>query len=87
MMKPPAQFVKCLRDYDIENIPAKTLKKLQVYIEDERFTFVNICRKSSAAANLCNWCINVDKVAKINKAIKQLRNALAQAEAQLADME
>ena len=86
-MRNPTQFVGKLKDYDKNNVPTKTLKKLKVYLDDERFDPQLIKAKSAAAVSLCTWCRAIYCYAELNKITTPKRNALAQAEAQLADMD
>ena len=53
-------FVQSLRNYDVNNIPAETLAKVQrVIAANPHFTVADVSRVSSAAAGLCQWVLGV----------------------------
>ena len=61
MMGNPAGLLDKLAKFDIENIPAKTLKKLSAYTSDERFNIVTSRKGSKCAASLCEWVLNIEE--------------------------
>ncbi|XP_015433748.1 PREDICTED: dynein beta chain, ciliary-like [Dufourea novaeangliae] len=76
-------FLSQLRNYDKENIHAEVVKAIQPYINNKEFDPEIIYSKSQAAAGLCSWVRNIMVFHYINETVKPLRNALAQANAEL----
>jgi dynein heavy chain len=61
MMRPPANFLESLKTFDKDAIlPAhKAALKTADLLGSPIFTYEIMMKKSSAAANLANWVINV----------------------------
>ena len=59
MMAKVDQFLKCLKNYDKENIPSVVLQTLEPYLANPEFKPELVKSKSRAAAVLCSWVINV----------------------------
>jgi len=61
MMKPPQGFIDSLKAYDKDHITdaMKAALKTPELLLNPQFNFETMTKKSSAAANLCNWVINV----------------------------
>ena len=78
------QFLDALVNYDKENIPETCLKAIQPYLDDPDFNPEFIKAKSSAGAGLCSWVINIVSFYRIFCDVEPKRNALAQANADLA---
>jgi dynein heavy chain len=55
----------------------------QKFLSDPNYTFDNIKTKSSAAAGLCDWSINICKYFRIYQQVAPLRAKLAEANAKL----
>ena len=74
MMKPPAAFIEALKAFNMDSITDKMLKSLKTksLLLNPEFTYENMCRKSSAAANLANWVINIVKYKDILDAVAQM---------------
>ena len=53
------QFLDNLINYDKENIPEACLKAVQPYLDDAEFDPDFIRAKSSAAAGMCAWVVNI----------------------------
>ncbi|CBY35491.1 unnamed protein product [Oikopleura dioica] len=79
-----AQFLDALVNYDKENIPDTCLKAIQPYLDDPDFNPEFIKAKSSAGAGLCSWVVNIVSFYRIFCDVEPKRNALAQANADLA---
>lgn len=63
LMKSPKQMIEGLINFDKEHIPQANVDVLKKsYINDPRFDPTEIATKSSAAAGLCKWVINIVKV-------------------------
>lgn len=77
-------FLDNLLNYDKENIPDACLKAVQPYLDDKEFDPEFIRAKSSAAAGMCAWVINIVQFYRIFCDVEPKRNALAQANADLA---
>ncbi|XP_076548684.1 dynein beta chain, ciliary isoform X2 [Osmia lignaria lignaria] len=83
MMGHTDTFLSQLRNYDKENIHAEIVRAIQPYINQKEFDPEIIYSKSQAAAGLCSWVKNIMVFHYINDAVKPLRAALAQANAEL----
>jgi len=61
MMKPPQNFIDSLKAYDKDHITdaMKAQLKTPSLLLHKDFNFETMTKKSSAAANLANWVINV----------------------------
>ena len=67
------KFLDQLKSYDKDNISEAIIAKVEAdYTSKENFTFAFICKKSSAAANLANWVINLVRYHKILKVVKPM---------------
>ena len=86
MMKPPANFIASLKSFDKEGITDKQKADLKTkdILLNEQFTKEVMMRKSSAAANLANWVINVVKFHDIYEVVEPLKKS---AEASKAEAE
>lgn len=73
-----------LKEYDKENIHENCRKAIQVYLTDKEFNPELISAKSSAAAGLCAWVINIMKFYEVFCEVEPKRIALNQANAELA---
>lgn len=63
-------------------VPAVNFKEVRQYLELEHFNRETLLTKNSAAAGLCEWCINIVKFRDIFVTVEPLRQALASANAQ-----
>jgi len=70
-----------LENYRGEDIPEDVVARVQPFLQDEEFTYEKMRSKSVAAANLCNWVINIVAFNQIYKKVKPLMDALEQARA------
>ena len=61
MMKPPANFIESLKTFDKDGIKPeqKAALKTPDLLGNPIFTYEIMMKKSSAAANLANWVINI----------------------------
>ncbi|GAB1599188.1 dynein beta chain, ciliary [Argonauta hians] len=73
-----------LKEYDKENIHENCRKAIQTYLTDKEFNPELISAKSSAAAGLCAWVINIMKFYEVFCEVEPKRIALNQANAELA---
>lgn len=86
MMKPPQNFIDSLKAFDKDNISEKQKAELKTadLLNHPDFSFDVMNRKSSAAANLANWVINVVKYNDIYVVVEPLKKAAEESKA-LAD--
>jgi len=80
MMNNPKSFLESVQKYDGDNIAEWILKDLEPILSSESFTFENMQKKSSAAANLCKWVINIVIYNTIFKKVKPLMESAEAAE-------
>jgi len=75
MMKPPPAFIQSLKDYNKDNISEAQKKELKTpdLLLNPVFTYENMLKKSSAAANIANWVINVVKYNDIYVVVEPLK--------------
>lgn len=76
-------FMRRLYDYDKDNIPSATLRKLKRYLEDPLMQIENVSKASSAARSLCLWCFAMDVYAKVAKDVEPKKQRLAEMNAVL----
>jgi dynein heavy chain, axonemal len=50
-------------NYDVLNVSDDVLRKLGKYTRDEKFNPDDVKRASCAAAGLCAWVLNVERIA------------------------
>ena len=62
-MRQTKNFANQLTNYDILNVSDDTLRKLGKYTKDENFNPDDVGRASKAAAGLCSWVLNVERIA------------------------
>jgi dynein heavy chain, axonemal len=87
MMAKVDAFKEELENYRGEDIPDDIANRVSPMLDDEEFTYDKMKSKSSAAANLCNWVVNIIAFNKIYKKVKPLMDALEQARATKAQAE
>ncbi len=77
MMKPPQNFIDYLKAYDKDHITEKQKVELKTeeLLLNPSFTKDNMMKKSSAAANLANWVINVVAYNDIYVVVEPLKQA------------
>ena len=86
----PAQvdaFLQSLIDFNGEDIAEDLVKRVQPYLDDPVFSYDKMKSKSAAAANLCNWVVNIITYNKVYKKIRPLMEDLAAAQAVKAKAE
>ncbi|KAF1507297.1 Dynein heavy chain 17, axonemal, partial [Eudyptula minor] len=85
MMGKVDTFLDALKKFDKENIPEACLKAFQPYQSDPSFDPEFIMSKSSAAAGLCSWCLNIVRFYEVFCEVEPKRRALEEANAELAE--
>ena len=63
------------------------IKRIEPFLSNELFTVAVMTNKSAAAANLCNWVINIHKYNRIYVKVKPLMDSLESARATKAAAE
>ncbi|XP_077994098.1 dynein axonemal heavy chain 6-like [Glandiceps talaboti] len=79
-----ANFLKKMVDYDKDNIPESTLRKLKKYIENPKFVPEIVEKTSKACKSMCMWVRAMDLYSKVFKTVQPKKDKLAAAEAELA---
>uniref|UniRef100_A0A672VBK3 Dynein axonemal heavy chain 17 n=1 Tax=Strigops habroptila TaxID=2489341 RepID=A0A672VBK3_STRHB len=77
-------FLDSLIKFDKENIHENCLKALQPYLQDPKFKPEFVTTKSSAAAGLCSWVLNIVRFHAVFCEVQPKRQALSKANAELA---
>ncbi|KAF5292010.1 hypothetical protein FQA39_LY14127 [Lamprigera yunnana] len=72
-------FLNNLRDFDKNNIPERTLKKIATYTTNDEFVPEKIGMVSLAAKSLCMWVIAIEKYAKVWKVVAPKKAKLDEA--------
>lgn len=79
------KFLNDLVNYDKKHIHPDIIKALQPYINDPEFNPEKIISKSSAAAGLCSWVININKFYDVYLIVEPKERALMEAEQELQE--
>lgn len=87
MMANVEQFKVKLQEFRGEDITEDEIKKLQPFVGNELFDPKVMESKSMAAANLCNWVVNIVRFNRIYVKVKPLMDALEAARASKAEAE
>merc|ERR1711871_1416437 len=80
------KFMDSLMNYDKDNIPERTIKKLQVYMKNPDFVPETVEKVSKAAKSLCMWVRAMDTYARVAKNVESKRQRLREAETKVAEM-
>ena len=80
------KFLESLETYDKENIPDKTIKQLQKYINNPDFVPEKVKKVSTAATSLCMWVRAMDVYNRVAKNVEPKKKALKAAEDSVAEM-
>lgn len=84
MMAKVDTFLDSLINFNKENIHENCLKAIQPYLQDKEFKPELVAAKSFAASGLCSWVINIVKFYEVYCEVEPKRQALNQANAELA---
>jgi len=79
MMANPQKFIDDIKSFNAEEIDENILTALQPVLELPFFNFETMIKKSSAAAYLCNWVVNITTYNRIYKKVKPLMDTLKEA--------
>ncbi|XP_006869595.1 PREDICTED: dynein heavy chain 17, axonemal [Chrysochloris asiatica] len=85
MMGKVDTFLDSLKKFDKEHIPEACLKAFKPYQGNPTFDPEFIRSKSTAAAGLCSWCINIVRFYEVYCDVTPKRQALEEANAELAE--
>ncbi|XP_067164351.1 dynein axonemal heavy chain 17 [Apteryx mantelli] len=85
MMGKVDTFLDALKKFDKEHIPEACLKAFKPYQSDLNFDPESIRSKSTAAAGLCSWCLNIVRFYEVYCDVAPKRQALEEANAELAE--
>uniref|UniRef100_A0A8C8YTJ5 Dynein axonemal heavy chain 17 n=1 Tax=Prolemur simus TaxID=1328070 RepID=A0A8C8YTJ5_PROSS len=85
MMGKVDTFLDSLKKFDKEHIPEACLKAFKPYQGNPTFDPEFIRSKSTAAAGLCSWCINIVRFYEVYCDVAPKRQALEEANAELAE--
>mmetsp|Transcript_20739 Transcript_20739/g.31947 ORF Transcript_20739/g.31947 Transcript_20739/m.31947 type:complete len:123 (-) Transcript_20739:3700-4068(-) len=87
-MSNPGAFLELLNGFkakiDAEDVPAINFKAIRTTLADPNFTPEIIMGKSSAAAGLCDWIINITSYYDVVVSVEPKKLAVAEAQATLA---
>lgn len=83
MMGNVDRFLESLINFDKENIDSSNLEALQPYLADPDFNEEFMKSKSTAAAGLCSWVVNIVMFYNVFCDVAPKREALAQANTDL----
>lgn len=78
-------FLDRLKNYDKDNIPAATLKKLTKCVADPGMSVEVVSKVSKAATSLCMWVHAMDVYSKVAKEVGPKRENLEKMNQKLAD--
>ena len=78
-------FLDNLQSYDKDNIPEKTITKIQKYIKNDKFMPDTVGKVSKAAKSLCMWARAMDTYARVAKTVEPKKAKLKAASDQLAE--
>jgi dynein heavy chain len=81
MMNNPNQFIEMVKSFDGNNIDEWKLKAVEPLLALDFFNFETMKGKSTAAAYLCAYVVNIVKYNSIYKKVKPLKDMADEAEA------
>ena len=84
LLQNPQKFLDSLFNYDKDNIPEKTIARIEPYIANENFTPQAIEKVSKACTSICKWVRAMHKYHHVAKNVEPKRQRLAQAKEELA---
>ncbi|XP_069792874.1 dynein axonemal heavy chain 1 isoform X2 [Narcine bancroftii] len=84
LLQDPAKFLDSLFKHDKDNIPDSIIKAIQPYIDSEDFMPATIAKISKACTSICQWVRAMYKYHFIAKAVEPKRQALHEAQEDLA---
>ncbi|KAK3096562.1 hypothetical protein FSP39_001310 [Pinctada imbricata] len=85
MLSDPGKFLESLFKFDKDNIPDDVIKKIQPLIDNPDFTPAAIAKVSKACTSICLWVRAMHKYHFVAKNVEPKRQALKQAQEELAE--
>lgn len=76
MMNNAGAFLDALKEFKGEDIPEADIARIEPLVADPEFTAEKMASKSSAAANLCSWVVNIYTFNRIYVRVKPLMDSL-----------
>ncbi|KAF4030914.1 Dynein heavy chain C-terminal domain [Phytophthora infestans] len=76
MMNNAGAFLDALKEFKGEDIPEADIARIEPLIADPEFTAEKMASKSSAAANICSWVVNIYTFNRIYVRVKPLMDSL-----------
>ncbi|TYZ65632.1 hypothetical protein PybrP1_006817 [[Pythium] brassicae (nom. inval.)] len=76
MMNNAGAFLDALKEFRGEDIPEADIARIEPLIADPEFTAEKMAAKSSAAANICSWVVNIYTFNRIYVRVKPLMDSL-----------
>ncbi|KAM4722817.1 dynein axonemal heavy chain 1 [Rhinophrynus dorsalis] len=84
LLQDPGKFLEGLFKFDKDNIPDAVIKAIQPYIDNEEFQPAAIARVSKACTSICQWVRAMHKYHFVARAVEPKRQALREAQEDLA---
>ncbi|KAI4880923.1 hypothetical protein NFI96_025448, partial [Prochilodus magdalenae] len=84
LLQDPGKFLEGLFKFDKDNIPDSVIKLVQPYIDNEEFQPASIAKVSKACTSICQWVRAMHVYHFVAKAVEPKRQALAEAQEDLA---
>uniref|UniRef100_A0A3Q3STI9 Dynein, axonemal, heavy chain 1 n=1 Tax=Mastacembelus armatus TaxID=205130 RepID=A0A3Q3STI9_9TELE len=84
LLQDPGKFLESLFKYDKDNIPDNVINLVQPYIDNEEFQPASIAKVSKACTSICQWVRAMHVYHFVAKAVKPKRQALKEAQEDLA---
>ncbi|XP_026203417.1 dynein heavy chain 1, axonemal [Anabas testudineus] len=84
LLQDPGKFLESLFKYDKDNIPDNVISLVQPYIDNEEFQPASIAKVSKACTSICQWVRAMHVYHFVAKAVKPKRQALQEAQEDLA---
>ncbi|KAF3689531.1 Dynein heavy chain 1 [Channa argus] len=84
LLQDPGKFLESLFKYDKDNIPDSVISLVQPYIDNEEFQPASIAKVSKACTSICQWVRAMHVYHFVSKAVKPKRQALQEAQEDLA---
>ncbi|KAL6464354.1 hypothetical protein MHYP_G00266710 [Metynnis hypsauchen] len=84
LLQDPGKFLEGLFKFDKDNIPDSVIKLVQPYINNEEFQPASIAKVSKACTSICQWVRAMHVYHFVAKAVEPKRQALAEAQEDLA---
>lgn len=76
-------FIDRLKNFDRNNIPEPTLKRLRTYTSRPDFDPVLVGQKNLASKSMCMWCKAMDNYSKVAKEVEPKKKKVAELEAKM----